>query len=100
MGPEHLYDLFISYHGSSLPTRYVLFSDSTFHLQFASLRFGVVTYAGRYSRTETTINFSWVTGGGPPWDAVGTLQGDTLHIRYSMNMLMSAFIDGVYVLVR
>ena len=100
VGPEHLYDVFKAYHGSSLPTRYVLFSDSTFRLQFASYRFGVVTYAGRYSRTDTAINFSWETGGGPPWDAVGTLRGDTLDIRYSINMLMSDFIDGAYVLTR
>jgi hypothetical protein len=100
VGPENLYDAFMSYHGSSLPTRYVLFSDSTFQLQFASFRFGVVTSSGRYSRTSTTINFSWVIGGGPPWDAVGTLRGDTLDIRYSLNMQMSDFIDGAYVLTR
>ena len=90
----------MSYHGSSVPTRYVLFSDSTFQLQFASFRFGVVTSSGRYSRTNTTINFSWVIGGGPPWDAVGTLRGDTLDVRYSLNMQMSDFIDGAYVLTR
>ena len=100
VGPENLYDAFMSHHGSSLPTRYVLFSDSTFQLQFASFRFGVVTSSGRYSRTSTTINFSWVIGGGPPWDAVGTLRGDTLDVRYSLNMQMSDFIDGAYVLTR
>ena len=100
VGPEHLYDLFITYNGSSLLTRYVLFSDSTFHLQFASFRFGVVTSSGRYSRANTTINFSWVIGGGPPWDAVGTLRADTLDVRYSLNMQMSDFIDGAYVLTR
>ena len=100
MGPEHLYDAFMSYHGASLPTRYVLFADSTFHLQFASFRFGVVTYAGRFSRTDTTFNFSWQNDGGAPWDAMGIVQGDILHIRYSDNMLMSDFIDGPYVLAR
>lgn len=100
VGPEDLYDRFIPYHGSRLPTRYVLFSDSTFYLQFASFRFGVVTYGGRYSRTETTFNFSWENGGGPPWDAVGTVRGDALDIRYSIDMLMSDFIDGAYVLTR
>jgi hypothetical protein len=100
VGPEHLYDLFIPYHGSSLSTRYVLFSDSTFYLQFSSFRFGVTSSGGRYSRTDTTINFSWVIGGGPPWDAVGTVRGDFLDIRYSINMLMSDFIDGTYMLTR
>lgn len=100
VGPANLYDAFMSYHGSSVPTRYVLFSDSTFQLQFASFRFGVVTSSGRYLRTNTTINFSWLIGGGPGWDAVGTLRGDTLDVRYSLNMQMSDFIGGAYVLTR
>ena len=100
VGPEHLYDASISYNGSSLLTRYVLFADSTFQLQFASFRFGVVTSTGQYSRTASTISFSWVIGGGPPWDAVGTVRGDTLDIRYSINMQMADFIDGAYVLSR
>lgn len=100
LGPENLYDQFKSYHGSSLPTRFVLFDDSTFYLQFASLRFGLLTYAGRYSRSDATFRFNWVNESGPTWNAQGTQRGDTLDIRYGENMVMSDFIDGAYVLVR
>lgn len=97
-GPDNLYDFFISNHGSSLPTRYVFFRDSTFHLQFASFRFGVFTYTGRYSQADSLITFSWDgTYAGAPWASTGTLRGDILTIRYNMNMVMSDFIDGDYV---
>ncbi|HEX6315909.1 MAG TPA: hypothetical protein VFZ73_13655, partial [Gemmatimonadaceae bacterium] len=100
VGPENLYDRLIFYHGGSLPTRFVLFSDSTFHLQTASFRFGVFAYTGRYSRSDSTFHFTWMNEGGPPWNALGTVRGDTLDIRYNENMVMSDFIDGAYVRMR
>jgi len=101
IGPERLYDFFIPSHGSSLPTRYVFFRDSTFQLQFASARVGIFTYPGRYSRADATITFQWDgSGAGAPWGATGTLRGDTLTVQYNMNMIMSDFINGPYVLVR
>jgi hypothetical protein len=100
-GPVGLYDFFSAMHGSSLPTRYVFFRDSTFQMQFASARYGVFSYPGRYSRTEATFTFAWDgSGPGAPWGATGTLRGDTLDIRYNLNMSMSDFFDGPYVLVR
>ena len=97
-GPKGLYDELAAYHGSLLPTRYVLFSDSTFQLQFASFRFGIFSYAGRYSRSDSLITYiweGWSTAG--PWGATGTLRGDTLAVRYNMIMMMTDFIDGDYV---
>ena len=100
-GPERLYDFFIESHGSSLPSRYVFFRDSTFQLQFASARFGIFTYPGRYSRTDATFTFHWNgSGASAPWGATGILRGDTLDLRYNLNMSMSDFIDGSYILVR
>lgn len=93
-GPEGLYDAFAAMHGSSLPTRYVFFRDSTFRLQFASALFGVLTNSGRYSRTDLTFTFHW---DGAEAGATGTLRGDTLDIRYNEKMSMSDFIDGPYV---
>lgn len=97
-GPGQLYDVLIASHGSSLPTRYVLFNDSTFQLQFSSLRFGIFSYAGRYSRANSVITFTWdgwSTAG--PWGSTGTLRGDTLAVRYNLIMMMTDFIDGDYV---
>ena len=97
-GPSGLYDELVSYHGSTLPTRYVLFSDSTFQLQFASFRFGIFSYAGRYSRSDTLITFAWDGwSSAGPWGSAGALCGDTLVVRYNIVMMMSDFIDGSYV---
>ena len=101
VGPKNLYDAFLFEVGSSMHSRYVLFSDSTFQFQMSSWRFGVVTSGGRYSRTDTTISFSWVLDArDPDWNAGGHLRGDTLHVRYSPAMRAVDFIDGAYVLTR
>lgn len=100
-GPEDLYDFILSYHGSKLPTRYLFFADSTFQLQFASYRFGIFQYAGRYSRSDSVFTFTWEgwsTAG--PWGASATLRGDTLDVRYNDIMNHSDFVDGRYTLVR
>jgi hypothetical protein len=100
-GPENLYDPYIWYHGSRLHSRYVFFSDSTFLLQYASYRFGIFQYPGRFSRTNSNIVFFWQgasTAG--PWGSVATVRGDTLDVRYGDLMIHSDFVDGRYVLVR
>ena len=97
-GPAPLYDELTPYHGSTLPSRYVLFNDGKFQLQFSSYRFGIFSYAGRYSRTDSVITFTWdgwSTAG--PWGSTGTLRGDTLSVRYNMIMMLTDFIDGDYV---
>jgi hypothetical protein len=97
-GPTPLYDELTSYHGSSLPSRYVLFNDGKFQLQFSSFRFGIFSYTGQYSRTDSLVNFAWdgYSAAGP-WGSTGTVRGDTLTVRYGMVMMMSDFIDGDYV---
>ena len=100
-GPETLYDSYIWYHGSRLHSRYLFFSDSTFLLQYASYRYGIFQYPGRFSRTDSVIAFFWQgasTAG--PWGSVATLRGDTLDVRYGALMIHSDFVDGRYVLVR
>jgi len=98
-GPESLYDSYAWYHGSRVPTRYVFFADSSFQLQFASYRFGIFQYAGRYSRTESVVTFTW-EGSGGSWETSATLRGDTLDVRYNETMIHSDFVEGRYILVR
>ena len=98
VAPISLYDAYASYHGSSLPTRYVLYDDSTFTLQFLSARFGFFEYTGRYSRLNSQITFTWngwSTAG--PWGADGTLRGDSLSVTYNTIMMLTDFIDGTYI---
>jgi hypothetical protein len=97
-GPLNLYDNYISYHGGSLSSRYALYDDSTFLLEFVSPRFGAFNYAGRYTRADSRIVFSWdgaSTAG--PWGAEATLRGDSLKVTYNFVMSMSDFVDGTYV---
>jgi hypothetical protein len=94
-GPPGLYDT-PSYHG--ITSRYVLYDDSTFALEFYDPRIGPFAYGGRYTRTNSQITFSWdgwSTAG--PWGAQGTLRGDSLKVTYNLVMTWSDFIDGTYV---
>jgi len=93
-----LYDNYINYHNGSLSSRYVLYDDSTFALQFQSPRFGSFDYLGRYTRVDSQIIFSWdgwSTAG--PWGATAVLRGDSLKVSYNVIMMLSGFVGGTYV---
>ena len=100
LGNDAIYDALVSFHQSKVASRYVLYDDSTFALQFSTLRFGFFEYTGRFTRADSRITFDWVgssTAG--PWGAIGTMRGDSLSVAYSLDMQMADFIDGVYVRV-
>jgi hypothetical protein len=98
---------YYQYHWSEVPSRYVLYDDGDFELQYASARFGVFTYTGRYQEVSTEIVGNagiyfdwdgWSTAG--PWGAVGTLRGDILDVKYNLIMEMSDFESGRFVRAR
>jgi hypothetical protein len=74
-------------------SRYVLYDDGTFALQFN----GVFEYLGTYTEADGVIQFFWegrsVAG---PWGANGTLDGNTLTVRYNIIMQLSDFEDCAY----
>lgn len=80
-----------------LSSRYVLYEDSTFALQFAGA-VRVLEYQGRYTRADSTITFDWdgwsLAG---PWGATGQLSGDSLAVKYNVIMMLTDFMDGTYV---
>lgn len=80
-----------------LSSRYVLYEDSTFTLQFADAA-RPFEYQGRYTRADSTITFDWdgwsLAG---PWGATGTLSGDSLAVKYNVIMMLTDFVDGTYV---
>jgi dipeptidyl aminopeptidase/acylaminoacyl peptidase len=80
-------------------SRYVLYGDDRFELQYLSHSWGPFSYQGDYSRdgAELTFDFDGSSVAGP-WQATGTLDGDRLTIRYNLIMILSDFEDGVYVL--
>ena len=79
-------------------TRYLLYEDSTFALQFSSAKTGFFAYLGRYLRTDTvmTFNFNDENAAGA-WRAVGTLHGDSISVSYNIVMYLADFVDDVYV---
>jgi hypothetical protein len=78
-------------HGSPLASRYVLYDDGTFALQYASANYPFFEYRGTYEEANDLITFV----GGESW--IGTIIGDSLAVRYTEMMHHSDFLDGVYV---
>ncbi len=87
-----------TYHGGSLASRYVLYDDGTFTLQYASPNYPFFEYRGRYIEADGVITFHWdgwsVAGS---WGARGPITPERLVVHYNEIMTMSDFVDGVYV---
>jgi hypothetical protein len=82
--------------GSS--SRYVLYDDGTFRLQYVTPRFGFFEYPGKYSRADSVLTFKfdgWSVLG--PWLADGIARGHSLIVKYNDIMLSNDFEDGEYV---
>jgi hypothetical protein len=96
--PGGLYSAYVDYHGGTPLTRYVLYQDGTFGLQFLSPRHGFHEFSGQYSRTglRITLTFDGANTAGP-WLASGILSGDSMAVEYNLVMGLADFIDGVYV---
>ena len=82
---------------ASLPgnSRYVVYDDNTFSLQYASPDHGFLEYPGRYSREASAITFIFDASPGN-WRAAATISGDSLIVTYNLIMQMSDFEDGVF----
>jgi hypothetical protein len=78
-------------------SRYVLFDDETFRLYFVTAERGFFEYAGRYTRTDSILTFSFDDGS---WQATGTAHEDMLLVVYNFSANMNGFEDGVYILAR
>ena len=74
-------------------SRFVLYADGTFHLQFPQGE-----YPGTYSRSDSTIAFRFVDSSvAGRWLADGIVRGDTLVVQYNDIMSLSDFENGAYV---
>jgi hypothetical protein len=78
-----------------LASRYVLYDDGTFALQYSGpgLLFEI---AGTYWRSDSTITFVYNAASNELWIATGTLQLDELRVHYNSTMQQSEFIDATY----
>jgi hypothetical protein len=76
-------------------SRFVLYDDGTFALQF--LRFAGES-RGTYQDSEGSVTFHWEgSNSAGPWEATGSNTGDRLTVRYNPLMVLTDFEDAVYV---
>jgi hypothetical protein len=98
-GPSRtfVFDRELSYRVSDYTrnSRFVLYDNGAFVLQYSSL--GEGGYRGGYKEANGVVIFEWegwsVAG---PWGATGTLNGDSLTVRYNEIMQHTDFEDAVY----
>jgi hypothetical protein len=72
---------------------YVINPAGTFALHYPGIS-ATLAYIGAYQQDGDHIIFRFSGGGG--WEAEGTLDGDSLTIRYNLNMEMSDFENAAY----
>ena len=76
---------------SSSLSRYVLYDDATFALQYGE----GFEFTGTYAIGSRLLDFGFDTD--PRWTARGTVRGDSLLVEYSTEASLSDFEDGRYV---
>lgn len=90
-----------SYHGGPLASRYVLYDDGAFGLQYASPRFGNFEYRGTYTESSGEVDFQWEGwSAAGPWGATAKITEESLTVRYNLIMQLTDFEDGVYLRAR
>lgn len=79
-------------------SRYVLYDDGTFELQFSRDAGPPLSYRGEFSRTGSSITLDFDDD--TRWQALGSFNDDrsTLHVEYNVVMSLSDFEDGTYIL--
>jgi hypothetical protein len=87
-----------------LASRYVLYEDGTFALQFTSAKQTFFEYRGTYIEAtlptlpDALVTFKWEGwSAAGPWGATGSLNDRSLTVSYNVIMMLSDFVDGVYV---
>src|SRR5947209_7547063 len=78
-------------------SRYVVYDNGRFTLQYLRPDWGLLEYPGNYSCADSLIAFSFDASSPTAWLATGTVHGDsTLVVAYNSDMSLSDFEDGVY----
>jgi hypothetical protein len=77
-------------------SRFALFADGKFELQYAFADKEGYSFAGSYVRTEVDISFAFDSNW--DWQVTGVFDasGKAFSVAYSFTMLMDGFEDGVY----
>jgi hypothetical protein len=94
---EPVYAFMYPHYGCKVASRYVLYDDGSFALQFSSVH-GFFEYVGIFGKADSAVEllFRDASRAGS-WDAAGTIQGDSLRVKYNVIMVGSDFNNGLYV---
>jgi hypothetical protein len=77
-------------------SRYVLYDDGTFALQYVQSR-GSSEYRGMYKDASGLITFEWEGwSAAGQWGATGSLSDDSLSVRYNEIMELTDFENAIY----
>lgn len=90
LAPSSIYDRGVD------GTRYVLYADSTFRLEFPRGGFWGFWYSGVYSRSKGVITFKFDGNWNNEGFSWGEERGDSLLVRYTGSMNMSDFENSPY----
>jgi hypothetical protein len=84
-------------------SRFVLYANGAFELQYPPSQYGPGLYRGAYRDANGVVMFLFEFQGrrvGTPWnDATGTLSRDSLTVQYAESMQHADFENAVYVLM-
>lgn len=95
---DSIYAFAYAYHASRLQSRYVLYDDGSFSLQFSSLKFGFFQYPGTYLRSGSGILFLFRDSNvGGSWAADAKFSGTSMQVNYNAIMVGADFNNGLYV---
>jgi hypothetical protein len=75
----------------SAASKFVLDDHGAFTLQYSSLP---KDYPGSYRQDNGVLTFRF--SGDTRWEATGTMHGDSLEVRYNLEMGLADFEDAVY----
>ena len=79
-------------------SRYVLYKDSSFALEYTTSTSVVISYPGRFTRTDSLVRFTFTQAAPAVWEANAVLRRTVLTVKYNSTMLFSDFEDGDYLL--
>ena len=84
-----------SYHGSELASRWVLYEDGTFALQYSSVNYPFFEYLGTYKDGSDGVDLAFQANGGQ-WQATAVVTEAALSVKFNLMMRLDDFEDGSY----
>lgn len=82
------------FESQALVSRYVLYEDGDFSLQYSIPDGAFIEYPGRFTEADSRFAFTFTASG--TWSAEGSLAGDALTVRVNAYMGIDGIPGGIY----